>query len=102
MNTPAASVPGSNTASTVGTVDKSAKDDAERRDKLPSMNLGLSWYQLMTSDFAAAEVSVDRGLALSPGSLDLKIKLAHALLFQGRIDEAETIYANIRDRGKTW
>ena len=54
--------------------------------------LSLSWYQLFARDFAGALASTDAGRAHDPSSLPLDTNRAHALLFLGRISEAEQLY----------
>jgi tetratricopeptide (TPR) repeat protein len=52
----------------------------------------LSWYQLFTRDFAGALASGQEAHKLDPANVFSETNRAHALLFLGRIQEAEEIY----------
>ena len=55
----------------------------------------LSWYYLFTKEYAQAEQTSLQVLELDNAHTLSKIILAHALLFQNRFSEAETIYKEI-------
>jgi hypothetical protein len=57
----------------------------------------LSWRAEFARDFALALSASDRAHSLEPESLSPEVKRAHALMFQGRIDEARTLYLAHRD-----
>ncbi len=59
---------------------------------------GLAWNQLFANDFAAAEQSARKGLEIDPSQQWINTNLALSLLFQGKYEEAETIYQNLRDK----
>lgn len=59
----------------------------------------LSWFQLLNKDPIAAEATARRALEFAPGLLPAQINLAHALLLEGRVDEARQIY--LTETGKT-
>ena len=52
----------------------------------------LSWYALLTHDFASALVAGNRAHDLLPDNLYIEINRAHALLLTGHRDEAQAIY----------
>jgi len=54
----------------------------------------LSWYYLLSKEFALSEESARRSIELNSSSL-AKTNLAHALLFQNRFSEAEMIYMEL-------
>jgi uncharacterized protein HemY len=51
----------------------------------------LAKRQLLAHDFAAAEASARRGLALAPQQTRIQARLAAALLYQGNWQEVEAI-----------
>jgi tetratricopeptide (TPR) repeat protein len=75
-------------------VQREVKDENERRVLLGNAYLGLSWSQLFTRDFSGALTSTDAGEKLKVDKSDLHIDTnrAHALLFLGRIPDANAIY----------
>jgi hypothetical protein len=85
--------------SLVELVNEQAQNEQERKETLPSQYLNLSWYQLEAKDFDGALVSAEAGLKLDPDNLSLETNQAHALLFLGKIEEAEQIYR--KNIGKT-
>ncbi|MEI9960584.1 MAG: hypothetical protein WDM76_05450 [Limisphaerales bacterium] len=86
------------------------KDDQARLKTLINAYTDLSWDQLMVKDFSAALASTEAGHKLDNTNLHLDTNRAHALLFLGRIQEAETLYLSHRDQkmdstqadSKTW
>jgi tetratricopeptide (TPR) repeat protein len=52
----------------------------------------LSWYQLFARDFMGSLASADDARKLNPDQLFTESQRAHALMFLGRNQEAETIY----------
>ncbi len=62
------------------------------RDLLRNAYVSLSWFQLFAKDFKGAEESSDLGLKLDQSFLPTYTNRAHALLFQGKIAEAEAVY----------
>jgi tetratricopeptide (TPR) repeat protein len=73
--------------------------DSTRIKQLTDAYLSLSWYQLFARDFSGALASADAGKQLDSADVDLDTNRAHALLFLGRLQEAEAIYFG--NRGKT-
>jgi tetratricopeptide (TPR) repeat protein len=74
------------------------KDDPDRRAILLNAYLGLSWDQLFVHDFAGALATSETGKKLNESDLHIDTNRAHALLFLGRIAEADAIY--LGNRGK--
>jgi hypothetical protein len=60
--------------------------------------VSLSWYQLFARDFAGALASTDEGKRLDGSDLAIDTNRAHALLFLGRVRDAEALY--LTHRGK--
>jgi tetratricopeptide (TPR) repeat protein len=81
-------------------VQREVKDEANRHVILGNAYLGLSWYQLFARDFSGALASTDEGEKLKSVATDLHIDTnrAHALLFLGRIPDADAIY--LGNKGK--
>jgi tetratricopeptide (TPR) repeat protein len=80
-------------------VDEQAQNEQERRETLPNEYLNLSWFQLEAKDFDRAFAAAEAGLRLDPDNPSLQMNQAHALLFLGKIEEAEQIYR--KNIGKT-
>jgi serine/threonine protein kinase/tetratricopeptide (TPR) repeat protein len=82
------------------------KDDQPRLKALVDAYEALSWDQLVAKDFSGALTSAETGHQLDNTNLDLDSNRAHALLFLGRVPEAETLYLSHRgekmSNGKTW
>src|SRR5262249_951397 len=61
---------------------------------------------ILARDFPGAFSAVESGQKLSPAFLPLEENRAHALLFLGRVEEAEQIYIKHRgekfEDGSTW
>jgi tetratricopeptide (TPR) repeat protein len=75
---------------------RQTKRDADWSKSLVTANGSLSWYQLLSGDFAGALASSGEAINLDSGDMVATMNHAHALLFLGRAKEAETIYvANI-------
>jgi tetratricopeptide (TPR) repeat protein len=77
----------------------------ERREELCGAYLGVSWYQLHVKDFAGALTSTEAGLKLDPNYIPLETNRAHALVFLGRLVEADAIYRQYIGKmaqGKPW
>src|SRR5262249_3428866 len=51
-----------------------------------------AWRALFAQEYDVAEASARRGLELDPSQIWIATNLAHALMFQGRIAEADAIY----------
>lgn len=66
----------------------------------------LAWYQLFAKKFKDSEITARRLLELDATQNWIKTKLAHALLFQGKYEEAESIYLTLKlqknERGKSY
>ena len=66
----------------------------------------LSWYLLFVPDFIEAEKAALRGLAVDPSETWINTNYASALVFQGRFEEASSIYTKFKDQlfdvEKTW
>jgi tetratricopeptide (TPR) repeat protein len=80
----------------VAYLQRQAKHDADWTKSLAIADGSLSWYQLLSGDFAGALASSDEAMKLDSGDLVAVMNHAHALLFLGRAKEAEAIYvANV-------
>ena len=64
----------------------------EHENRLSSMFGNLSWYYLFTKDFNLSKQAVHKALEADSTQIWVKTNLAHALLFQGKTAEAESIY----------
>ncbi|MGD2133545.1 MAG: hypothetical protein PVI23_12190 [Maricaulaceae bacterium] len=51
-----------------------------------------AWRALFAREFDVAEASARRGLEIDPSMVWIEMNLAHALMYQGRLDEADAIY----------
>jgi Domain of unknown function (DUF4062)/Tetratricopeptide repeat len=72
-----------------------------------SLEVNLSWSQLLAGDFAGAVATFDRAPPEDKADLSFQLNYAHALLFAGRTDEARALYRKNReqkipDQGKNW
>jgi tetratricopeptide (TPR) repeat protein len=57
---------------------------------------GLSWLFLLAKKFEKAEESAIQGLKWDPSQEWINTNLAHAILFQGRYEEAEALYSTLK------
>jgi len=80
----------------VDAIKDQAKDDQERRDKLPGEYQNLSWFELLSHDFAGALASCEVGRRWNENYIPLQTNCAHALLLVGRVKDAEEIYLKYR------
>ncbi|MEM8897634.1 MAG: tetratricopeptide repeat protein [Bacteroidota bacterium] len=60
----------------------------------------LSWYALFVQSFSEAEEAAQKALTLSPESTGVISNLASSLLFQGKWEEAKSLYESWKD--KAW
>ncbi|QGY47284.1 tetratricopeptide repeat protein [Maribellus comscasis] len=58
----------------------------------------LSWYYLFSQEFVKAEEAARKSLAFGKETEWVNTNLAHALLFQGRFEEAKEIYQTFKDK----
>ena len=71
------------------------QDDGVKEDLISAYG-SVSWYQLLSGDFAGALASDDAALKLNSADLVATMNRAHALLFLNREKDAEAVYvANI-------
>jgi tetratricopeptide (TPR) repeat protein len=61
----------------------------------------LSWFQLFTKDYANAEQSAQRGLALDEAQTWIQVNLAHALLCQHQDAAAKKVYDALKNASNT-
>ncbi len=67
-----------------------------------------AWRALFAQEYMVAESSSRRGLEIDPSQVWIATNLAHALMFQDRIAEADAIYdahrgaVLVEDQGLTW
>ena len=71
----------------------SLKDNGEQV-KIAYAN--LAWFLLFEKEYSAAEIAAKSGLE-EDFSVELSLNLAHALLFQGRSEEAKRVYVKFQD-----
>jgi Flp pilus assembly protein TadD len=64
----------------------------ENKEKATNAFGVLAWYQVLNKDGAAAEASARQALEFTPDVTLVNVNLAHALLLNGKRDEAEAIY----------
>ncbi|HEV3409185.1 MAG TPA: hypothetical protein VG095_02745 [Chthoniobacterales bacterium] len=66
----------------------------------------LAWYQLLNRDAPAALTSAQQATAIDPAAAAAKVKLAHALLLTGKVEDAKAIYqaerATVLPDGRTF
>jgi CHAT domain-containing protein/Flp pilus assembly protein TadD len=55
----------------------------------------LSWYYIFAKDYPAAEQAVQKALSIDSTKTWVKTNLAHVLLFQGKTQEAGTVYSEL-------
>ena len=69
------------------------KDNIKDYPKEKASKLGsLAWYYIFNKEYKNAEEAVLKGLETDSTQTWIKTNLAHALLFQGKVLEAETLY----------
>jgi tetratricopeptide (TPR) repeat protein len=68
------------------------KHDADSTNTIVAAYGNLSWYQMLYGDFADALATTSEALKLDSADAVAKMNHAHALLFLGRVKEAEPIY----------
>jgi len=59
---------------------------------------GLSWYFVFTREFGKAEQAARKSLTYGDDFEWVNTNLAHALLFQGKYENAKTVYLNYKDK----
>jgi tetratricopeptide (TPR) repeat protein len=57
----------------------------------------LGDYYLLTKQFTKAEETYNKGVAVDPNEINLKLELAHLYLFTDRISEAKEIHKTYKD-----
>jgi Leucine-rich repeat (LRR) protein len=57
----------------------------------------LAWFQLITGQFAAAETTIRKNMALAPDDPKAALLLPHSLLFQGKTAAATNAYLELKD-----
>jgi tetratricopeptide (TPR) repeat protein len=75
-----------------------AKEDQKYNLELANIYGNISFYQLFNKNFIQAEKSANEGLKIDPTQTWIKTNLAHALLFQGKFNEAQNIYLELKDQ----
>jgi hypothetical protein len=70
----------------------------ENKEKATNAFGVLAWYQVLNKDGAAAEASARRALEFTPDTTLVNVNLAHALLLNGKRDEAEALYMSERSK----
>lgn len=58
----------------------------------------LGDYYLLTKQFQKAEETYNKGIALDPNEINLKLELAHVYLFTDRVSEAKAIHKTYKDQ----
>ena len=72
------------------------KNNMEIVGQLSDAYGNLAWFQLLARRYNEAEQSARKGLTTDDTRIWIKTNLAHALLLQGRFDEAMAIYTVIK------
>ena len=54
--------------------------------------ISVSWSALLAREFAKAVTAAERAHTLWPNNLSIEMNRAHALMFAGREEEAESLY----------
>jgi tetratricopeptide (TPR) repeat protein len=98
-------------------LEKERADTVEKADTAENGKAGaetasalgyLAWYELFARQFEAALAASERALSLAPDKVWLATNRAHALMFLGRANEAQTAYLQHRGKrlpennNKTW
>lgn len=58
----------------------------------------LGDYYLLTKQFAKAEQTYNKGIAIDPNEINLKLELAHLYLFTDRVSEAKEIHKTYKNQ----
>jgi hypothetical protein len=58
----------------------------------------LGDYYLLTKQFVKAEESYNKGIAIDPNEINLKLELAHIYLFTDRVSEAKEIHRTYKNQ----
>ncbi len=58
----------------------------------------LGDYYLLTKQFAKAEQSYNKGIAIDPNEINLKLELAHLYLFTDRVSQAKEIHKTYKNQ----
>ena len=58
----------------------------------------LGDYYLLTKQFVKAEQSYNKGIAIDPNEINLKLELAHVYLFTDRVSEAREIHRTYKNQ----
>jgi hypothetical protein len=58
----------------------------------------LGDYYLLTKQFVKAEQSYNKGIAIDPNEINLKLELAHVYLFTDRVSEAKEIHRTYKNQ----
>jgi hypothetical protein len=72
------------------------KHDADWSSSLDDAYVSLAWFQLFSRDFEGSLASTEEARKLDATDLTMETNHAHALLFLGRLPEAEAIYLQHR------
>ena len=83
----------------IGALEKACalyKNNMEIVGQLSDAYGNLAWFQLLARQYNEAEQSARKGLSTDDTRIWIKTNLAHALLLQGRFDEAMAIYTVIK------
>ena len=75
-----------------------ANASPENNEKAADALNRLGWFQMLSGNGSAAEASARQALALVPNSAFIQVNLAHALLVNGKRDEARGIYMKVRSQ----
>ena len=74
------------------------KDSIKFRTVIANNYNSLAWNQLLSKEYAAAEKSLRRGLAIDSTTIILYTNLAPCLLFQGKFEAAKAEYLRWKDK----
>ena len=81
-----------NNVALIDTLESWSKTEPKYRPQLAMHYGNQSWFALFVEKFKEAENAGKRGLALDSSQSFIKTNIAHALLFQGKYDEAIKMY----------
>jgi tetratricopeptide (TPR) repeat protein len=76
----------------IGYLERQTKHDETWTKTMQAAINRVGWYRILDHDFTGAIASTDEAKKLNVSDLPIELNHAHALLFLGKISEAEAIY----------
>ncbi len=80
-------------------------DDPDIRRKLAGAYANVAFAELFAGDFAGSEAASRKAMELAPGETVFTTNLAHALMLEGRLEDADALYLGNRGidlGGRRW